>query len=64
MFFLFMCKSKVMNFYLFLFFVFINNEGEQHIMLNALIIHCCLYQIKKQFHHMNGVRVLIVIDGK
>ena len=57
-----MCKkvSKFI-FYVFKFFIFINNQGKHRKMLNTLNIRCYSYQVKKQFYPMNGVCVSTVI---
>ena len=59
-----MCKRKDSNliiyFTLLLLFFFINNQGKQHKMPKKSNVQLCSYQVKKQFHHMNGVHVMTV----
>ena len=67
-----MCKGKVSNFiftffiykFFLLLFIFIDNHGKQRKMMKKLTIHCYAYQVKQNFNHMNGVRVLTVIDSE
>ena len=64
-----MLNNEVNNLILYLFYfshflLFINNHGKQRKMLKKLNIHCYLYQAKKHFYRMNGVRDLTVIVSK
>ena len=55
----FLCvKESEQFFFFFLYYIFINNQGKQRKMVGNLNIHCYSYQVKKQFYHINGMRVL------
>ena len=50
----FLCVKEKSN------FIFINNEGKQHKMLNKSTVHWHTNQVKTHFYKMNGVHVLTV----